>query len=306
MNAGGKANLPASVLARLLNRARERGDDYQILLTSYCFERFLFRLGRSDLRDRFVLKGAALLRVWSGEPYRATRDLDLLRTGGGSVAQIVENVRAIAELEVAPDAVDFDAASVRTEEIRAEDEYVGTRVRVLARIGTAELPLQIDVGLGDSLWPAPIVRQYPTLLDFAPAEILTYPREGVVAEKLEAMVILGDRNSRIKDFFDLHYLAASFEFDRATLTEAIRRTFGHRGTPIPEGPPIGLTSAYWENPSRPAQVRAFARRSGLDVPDDPNMEIGSLLRDFLLPVLGDLRDATAERGTWPPGGPWNE
>lgn len=76
---GRKRNLSASVAARLLNRARQSGEDYQTLLTSFCFERFLYRLGASEVRDSFVLKGAMLLRVWSDQPYRATRDLDLLR-----------------------------------------------------------------------------------------------------------------------------------------------------------------------------------------------------------------------------------
>jgi len=112
----GKSNLPASVAARLLNRAKQTGDVYQTLLTSFCFERFLYRLGQSDVRERFVLKGAMLLRVWSDQPYRATRDLDLLRMGDGS----------------------FEA-------IRAEDEYAGTRATLPARCGTARLSLQIDM-----------------------------------------------------------------------------------------------------------------------------------------------------------------
>ena len=83
------------------------------------------------------------------------------------------------------------------------------------------------------------------------------------------MVAFGDRNSRIKDFFDLHHFANHFEFDRVTLAEAVRRTFERRRMPIPTDEPIALTRAYWENPSRPAQVRAFARRAGLAVPDAP-------------------------------------
>ena len=137
-----------------------------------------------------------------------------------------------------------------------------------------------------------------------PASVVAYPREAVVAEKLEAMVVLGDRNSRIKDFFDLHHLASHFEFDRATLAEAIRRTFERRGTPIPAEEPIGLTPAFWANPSRPAQVHAFARRAGLTVAIEPSIEIASTLGGFLLPVLDDLRHGPAREGTWLSGGPW--
>ena len=299
-----QANLAASVAARLLNRARKTGDDYQILLTGYCFERFLYRLAASDLRDRFVLKGAMLLRLWSDQPYRATRDLDLLRRGDGSFEAIREDIRSIVFTPVLPDAVVFDGASVRVEAIRAEDEYAGTRATLLARCGTARLTLQIDMGRGDAVWPAPQSCTYPALLDLPAPEVLAYPREAVIAEKLEALVVLGDRNSRIKDFFDLHHLASRFAFDRATLTEAVRRTFERRGTPIPIEQPIGLTPAYWENPSRPTQVRAFARRSGLAVPEAFADELSQVLGAFLVPVLDDLRHGTSREGTWAPGGMW--
>jgi hypothetical protein len=240
----GKKNLAASVAARLLNRARESGEDYQTLLSIYCFERFLHRLGRSALHDRFVLKGAMLLRVWSDQPYRATRDLDLLRRGDGSFEAIGRDLALVCAAPVAPDAVEFEASRVRIESIRAEDEYAGTRASLPARCGSARLVLQIDMGLGDSVWPAPQRCVYPTLLEFPAPEVLAYPREAVIAEKLEAMVVLGDRNSRIKDFFDVHYLASHFQFDRATLREAVRRTFERRRTPIPSDEPIALTSFY--------------------------------------------------------------
>ena len=300
----GKANLAASVAARLLNRAKQTGDDYQTLLTSYCLERFLYRLGVSDLRDRFVLKGAMLLRLWSERPYRATLDLDLLRRGDGAFDAIREDLRTIQATPAPPDAVDFDGERIRVEAIRAADEYAGTRATLRARCGRARLSLQIDMGLGDSVWPAPQTCTYPTLLDFPEPELLAYPREAVVAEKLEAMVVLGDRNSRIKDFFDLHHLAGSFDFDRATLAEAVRRTFEHRRTPTPEEQPIALTREYWDNPSRPVQARAFARRAQIAVPEGFAEECTRMLDAFLSPVLEDLRGGRTSSGTWPPGGPW--
>jgi len=300
----GTKNLPASVAARLLNRARQSGDDYQTLLTSFCLERFLYRLGVSSVRERFVLKGAMLLRVWSDQPYRATRDLDLLRRGEGSSDAIRADLAAICAAAVAPDGIDFDGDGMRIDAIRTAEEHAGTRATLPARCGSARLSLQIDVGNGDSVWPAPLLCVYPGLLDFPTPEVLAYPRETVVAEKLEAVVVLGDRNSRIKDFFDLHYLAGHFEFDRATLAEAVGRTFARRGTPIPAEEPIGLTSAYWENPSRPAEVRSFARRAGLVVPDQPADEFVTRLGAFLLPVLDDLHHGERRKGTWSAGGPW--
>ncbi len=300
----GKDNLPASVAARLLHRAKQTGDVYQTILTTFCLERFLYRLGKSEARDRFVLKGAMLLRLWSDQPYRSTRDLDLLRKGDGSFEAIHGDIQTICACPVEADAVEFDTASIRIEAIRAEDEYAGARATLTARCGSARLSLQVDMGLGDSVWPAPQSCVYPALLDFPPPSVLAYPREAVVAEKFEALVVLGDRNSRIKDFFDLEFVARHFEFDRLTLAEAIRRTFERRRTPIPDETPIGLLPAYWENPSRPAQVRAFASRAGLTPAADPGGEFVRVVGAFLSPVLEDIRSGVRRAGKWPPGGPW--
>jgi hypothetical protein len=297
-------NLPASVAARLLNLAKQSGDDYQTVLVAYCFERFLHRLGASDVKDRFVLKGAMLLRLWSDRPYRTTRDLDLLRRGDGSFNAIRADIDRICNWVVEPDGVVFDADEASIQAIRAEDEYAGTRAILPARCNTARLALQIDMGVGDAVWPAPQALTYPAMLAFRPAEVLAYPREAVVAEKLEALVVLGDRNSRIKDFFDLHYLASRFEFDRATLAQAVRRTFARRHTSVSSEEPIGLTPAYWENPSRPAQVKAFVRRARLEAPVGIADELARVLGAFLSPIVDDLRTGATRKGAWPPGGPW--
>jgi Nucleotidyl transferase AbiEii toxin, Type IV TA system len=300
----GKANLAASVAARLLNHAARTGRDYQTVLTSYCLERFLYRLGASDRRERFVLKGAMLLRLWSDTPYRATRDLDLLRRGDRAFERIRDDLKAIVSTPVPSDSVSFDPDNIEIEAIRAEDEYAGARATLTARLGTARLSLQIDMGVGDAVWPAPQPCSYPTFLDFPAPQILAYPREAVIAEKFEAMVVLGDRNSRIKDFFDVHYLAGHFGFDRAILREAIRQTFERRRTPIPRDTPIALTREYWGNPSRPTQARAFSKRARISVPDDFSEACPRVLSEFLSPILNDLRQSVSHSGTWDPGGPW--
>jgi hypothetical protein len=297
-------NIAASVTARLLKGAKEAGEDYQRLLTSFCFERFLYRLAMSSVQDRFVLKGAMLLRVWSDQPYRATRDLDLLRRGDASFDAILGAIRIVCATAVEPDGVTFNPDAARIEAIRAEDEYAGARTMLPTRCDTARLNLQIDTGIGDSVWPPPSLCIYPSLLDFPAPRVLAYPREVVVAEKLEAMVVLGNRNSRIKDFFDLRYLADHFEFDRGTLTEAIQRTFARRRTPIPADVPVALTDAYWKDASRPAQLRAFAKRAGLDASDVQEEAFAKLLGSFLNPILDDLRQQRRGAGVWKPGGPW--
>lgn len=299
-------NLPASVAARLRNRARESGEDYQRVLVAYCFERFLYRLSQSPERERFVLKGAMLLRVWFEMPYRATGDLDLLRQGSGSAIAIREAIADVCTTAVEPDGIEFDPKSIRLDAIRADDEFAGRRVTLKATCDTARLQLQIDVGVGDTVWPMPATRSFPTMLNFPAPKVLAYQPESVVAEKFEAMVVLGDRNSRIKDFFDVYHLAEHFTFDRRILEEAIRRTFAKRATALPEGMPLALTAMYWESPSRPAQVRAFARRSGLSLGPSPGHAISPTLRAFLQPIVEHLQRGIEGRGTWPPGGPWQE
>lgn len=256
---------------------------------------------QSQIRSSCAYTGC----LWSDQPYRATRDLDLLRRGDGSFDAIRDDIRAVCITPVAPDAVEYDADPLVVEAIRADDEYAGVRATLPARCGNARLMLQIDMGVGDSVWPAAARCVYPTLLEFPAPEILAYPREAVVAEKFEAMVVLGDRNSRIKDFFDLYYLAKESEFDRSTLSESVRRTFARRRTPIPQDEPIALTSAYWQNPSRPAQMRAFVRRAGLQLPEVAEEVLLNLLTSFLNPILSDLRLEQRRNGVWIAGGPWS-
>ena len=247
-----------------------------------------------------------LLRLWSDQPYRATRDLDLLRRGDGSFDAIRADRRAICATTVEPDAVEFDADATSASRRSAPRTSTPARARTLpARCGKARLTLQIDMGLGDAVWPAPQACAYPTLLDFPAPDVLAYPREAVVAEKLEAMVVLGDRNSRIKDFFDLHYLASRFEFDRATLAEAVRRTFERRRHADPGRRPDRAHARVLGEPvaaGAGARVRP-ARRARRPVGAGSEPSSADARTRSLLPILEDLRRAACA-GAWAPGGTW--
>lgn len=305
MNERPLANLAESVRQRLLNRARATGEDFQIILNNYLFERFLYRLSRSEVKDRFVLKGAVLLRLWAVQPYRATRDLDLLRRGPPSPSALADDVRTICTSAVEPDGVVFDLDDLTVEAVREDEEYAGLRANFTARLGSARVRLQVDVGTGDAVWPAPRELVFPTLLAFPAPSLLAYAPETVVAEKLDAMVVFGIANSRIKDYFDLHYLATNFGFEGSLLAEAIRRTFERRQTPYPAGVPIGLSDDFWDLAGRHAHVRAFARRSRLDVDLASARELLPILRSFLLPPLEALGAGRTFQGEWPKGGPWS-
>ena len=290
-------NMGASVRARLLQRARAEKADFQILLTRYALERLLYRLSVSDQRERFVLKGAMLFAIWQDNPFRPTRDLDLLGHGDPDPVTVAASIRSICSVEVPDDGVAFDVAGVKAAPIRSDDEYPGVRVRTGATIAGARLPIQIDVGFGDVITPVPIEVEYPTLLD-APAPVLrAYPPETVVAEKAEAIVSHGIANSRMKDFYDLWMIAQTFTFEGDVLADAIQKTFERRRTPLPEKMPVGLSDGFALE--REAQWRAFVARDRLAVVSASLVQVINDLRTFLQPVL-----ARAEVASWPPGGPW--
>ena len=206
-------NVPASIRQKLLNLARERNQDFGLILTKYALERILFRVSKSKFRDVFVLKGALLFELWTHQQYRPTRDADFLAKGDNSPERFVQIFREISTVEVEDDGLRFDPKTVKAERIKEDADYEGVRVTFTAVLDKARIPIQIDVGFGDVVTPGPIDTQYPTLLELPAPRLLAYPRETVVSEKLEAIVKLGIANSRMKDFHDLHSLSVTFEFD---------------------------------------------------------------------------------------------
>jgi len=168
-------NLTASVRQRLLNRAREKGEDFNLVLTRYALERLLYRLARSQYADRFVLKGAMLFAVWANRVYRPTRDLDLLGYGDSSQQMLTKVFQEICLTDVEPDGLAFDAGSVRMSEIREDQEYGGCRVQLVAYLANAQINLHIDIGFGDVVRPEAEEIDYPTLLDFPAPRVWAYP-----------------------------------------------------------------------------------------------------------------------------------
>jgi len=298
----GPANVAASVRARLSQLARRQGVEFQLVLAEFAIERFLYRLGASAHADRFVLKGATLFKLWSAERGRATWDLDLLGRGASTVAAVVGVVRELCAVP-ADDGITFDPNSASGEEIRAADEYEGVRVRLEARLAEARIPVQVDVGFGDAVVPPPRRETVPVLLDHSPPRVLVYPREAVVAEKLEAIVSLGVTNSRMKDFYDLQQLARRFAFEGSSLALAIRATFDRRRTPMPGEEPLALRADFMAAPERETQWRAFVRRGRLAAAPDAT-RLAQELREFLWPVLSAATRSEPFEHHWAAGGPW--
>ena len=293
-----RRNVGASVRARLLDRARAERSDFQILLTRYALERLLYRLSVSPYRDRFILKGAMLFVTWVADPFRPTRDLDLLGHGDQAAEAIAETFRTICAQPVADDGVTFDVAALTAAAIREEVEYGGVRVRTTANIARARIPIQVDIGFGDVVTPAPVEIDYPVLLDAPAPHLRAYPVETVVAEKFEALVTFGIANSRLKDFYDLWLIARTFEFRRSALVEAVLRTFERRGTVLPSDTPVGLTDEFAE--AWTAQWRAFLGRDRMAAAPDAFAVTIADLRDFLIPLV----TGSKEERIWPPSGPW--
>lgn len=167
-------DIGASVSAKLLRLARERGDDFQLVLTRYANERLLYRLALSRHGSRFVLKGAALFTVWTGSPHRATRDLDLLGFGDPTEAHMRDVFADVLAVKVVDDGVVFDPQTLEVGPIREAQAYGGVRLKTIARIASAKVPLQIDVGFGDVVTPDATVVDFPPLLDFPAPRLRAY------------------------------------------------------------------------------------------------------------------------------------
>lgn len=292
-----------SLLQRLRNEFHSRGEDVGLGLQRYAVERFLYRLGRSRFRERFVLKGATLFAMW-GTAYRPTRDIDFTGSGSSDPRDVVNAVREICETPDDVEQIVFDTENIRVEPIRDGSKYDGLRLKIIARIGRTRIPIQMDVGFGNAIVPGPQEEEYRTILGDPPPRILAYPAESVVAEKMHAMVVLGERNSRYKDFYDIHALAQAFSFDRSTLAHAVAATFDCRATPIPPDIPVALTDSFYSSESRAQQWRAYVTRDRLHSVSQDFDLMGAVIIGFLRPLWDDLVAGRKPTGDWQRGGPW--
>ncbi|MBP7655224.1 nucleotidyl transferase AbiEii/AbiGii toxin family protein [Pseudoxanthomonas mexicana] len=275
-----RTNLPASIRARLKQRADATRQDFNLTLTHYGLERLLYRLSISQYADRYLLKGALLFSLWYDQPHRPTRDVDLLGYGPDDVETAVATFREISQIAV-DDGIVFDPASVAGSVIRKEAGYGGVRVDLRATLDGARIALQVDIGFGDVVTPAPEPIHYPVLLDDLPAPRLrAYPKYTVVAEKLHAICLLGRTNSRMKDYFDLWVLLTEEDLAPDELRRAVEATFARRRLAMPADLPIGLSDAFAQDPIKQRQWAAFFKKNGL-APREL-AEVVARLRDVFL------------------------
>ena len=257
-------NRAASIRARLKQHADTTKQDFNLTLTHYGLERLLYRLSISEHRQNFLLKGALLFVLWYDVPHRPTRDADLLGFGADDIGSVENVFRNLCQI-IVDDGIEFAPQSVKGMEIRKEAGYGGVRIEMVARLDGARIALQIDIGFGDVVTPGPESVNYPVLLGDLPAPSLrAYPKYTVVAEKFQAVCILGMTNSRMKDYFDLWVLLRDDDLDPAQLRQAIEATFVRRQTPTLTGVPVGLTDNFAADAGKQTQWRAFLKKNKLE------------------------------------------
>lgn len=296
-------NLAASIHQRLLNQARAKKRPFKDFLQRYAVERFLYRLSRSSHADKFILKGGLMLYAWGGAITRTTKDIDFLGYAKNDTGILEDIVKEVCDTPVEPDGMTYDRSTVKAEEIVKDADYHGIRIVFRAYLGKADNAMQIDIGFGDTVSPAPTLVSIPPLLDLPGPELKGYTMESTIAEKFHAMVKHRELNSRMKDFYDIWLLSHLYDFEGEKLAEAIRATFGRRDTEIDASPSV-FTPAFAEESRKQTQWRAFL--SNAAVSDAPSVfpEVIASIRAFLKPVVEALAGSDPFRKTWPAAGPW--
>ena len=280
-------NPAASVYSRLKNIDSVKKMDFFRLLTRYAIERFLYRLGESQFANHFVLKGGNLFIIWqNGNTPRTTMDSDFVFFGDASEEHLNTVFADLATSNICPeDGMRYAPDSIKIAPIREETEYGGMRITLNAYLGTARIPMQFDIGVGDVITPGPELSIFPVLLSLPKPHIKIYPAVTSIAEKVDNMIVRELDNSRMKDFYDIWLLSTLFEFNLKNLREAICNTLTRRGTAIPMTTPVSLTDDFADNKMKQLQWKAFLRKSCLsDAPQDLH-EIIARLSLFLLPVF---------------------
>jgi len=294
-------NVPASVRQRLLDRAKNEGRPFSELMQYYAMERFLYRLSKSDHARRFILKGALLLRVWQAPEWRPTMDIDLLGMTSNDQVRIAAQIQEILAVAVQADGLVFDANSIQTRRITESADYEGVRVRFLGALDSARIDMQIDIGFGDAVYPAPVEFELPAMLDAPAPRLLCYSRESAIAEKLDTMLKHAELNSRMKDFYDIWLLSRHFDFEGITLAQAIRLTIERRGTELPAR--IAALTADFAS-ARQIHWSAFVNRLQQKNTPTAFMDVVGAVNEFLAPVISSISFQVPVPNRWIAPGPW--
>lgn len=273
------ADIAASVLARLKNKAKESGRSYQLCLQLFCQEEFLRRLEKSQYSENLVLKGGLFIYSITDFDSRVTVDVDfLLRKVPNTPEQLQTVIETIISTPAGNDFVTFEIKDIAP--IAVAKKYAGIGVSLVARIKNTKTPFNIDFGVGDVIVPKQEKRKIPTQLeDFTAPTVNTYSLETTIAEKIDAILSLMEFSSRMKDYYDIYYLANKFDFDGATLTEALRKTFENRGHTF-TAEQFEQVMAFDSDDAMQKKWKAFARK--IDTKTDDYSTVLKTIKTFLI------------------------
>jgi len=275
-------NKVASIRQRLLNLARERRENFDFVLKQYVIQRLLYRLSISDYQEQFLLKGAMLFLIWTGDLHRPTKDIDLLGFGKNDVDVLEKEFKAICAVE-ADDGLVFDIESLNGAQIKEDALYQGVRIVGHALLDSAKIAFQVDIGFGDAVTPKSEVGVVPSFLDLPEPTVRIYPAYTVIAEKFQAMIALGIANSRIKDFYDIWVMASDMTFEASLLLDAINATFERRETEISDVALTVFDELFMHDESKQKQWKAFLGRNALKS-EMSFSDLMAQLQKFLEPI----------------------
>lgn len=296
------SNIAASIRQRLLNKARTDKRTFNELLQYFAMDRFLYRLSESIHADKFILKGALMLRAWKSPIFRPTMDIDMLaQQTSNEVAEIERLIKTICATEIEPDGLEFDSKSVQGERIVEDADYEGVRISFFGRLDTARIRMQLDIGFGDVIYPEPQHTEMPLILDFPPAVVNAYSLESSIAEKFEAMIKLDALNSRMKDFYDIWLLSRQFNFSSKDLQKAIDLTLHNRKTELP----MKLTPFTDQFiTDKTVQWNAFSKKMKNDTVPEKFSKVVHHIAEFLEPAISGIRSQSDSDLQWEAPGPW--
>jgi predicted nucleotidyltransferase component of viral defense system len=297
-------NIPASINARLQNLARDQRKPFQEILQYYVIERFLYRLSCTKYNSKFVLKGGLVFYALGFPLRRPTRDIDFRGYTRNSEENLREIIKEACITAVPDDGLIFKEDTIQVEKIMTNTDYQGAHITVLAMLGTAKIPVQIDIGFTDLVTPEAQHLSFPVLLEDMEIPLLFgYPQESIISEKFHAMVRLEGVNSRWKDFYDVWMLSEQSNFQGKILQQAIFSTFQNRDTPIPIEVPFALSDNFARD--RQNNWRAFlAKNQLLAGKNESFLFVIERLRVFLMPPVQALVTQQSFLKDWRAGAGW--
>ena len=303
------ADIAASVLARLKNKSKESGRSYQLCLQLFCQEEFLRRLEKSKYAENLVLKGGLFIYSVTDFDSRVTVDVDfLLRKIPNTPEQLKKVLEEIISTPTGNDFVTFEITDIAP--IAVVKKYAGIGASLVVRIKNTKTPFSIDFGVGDVIVPNQEKRRIPTQLDdFVAPTVNTYSLETTIAEKIDAILSLMEFSSRMKDYYDIYYLANKFDFEGSVLTEALRKTFENRGHTFTVEQ-FEQVMAFDDDDAMQKKWKAFCRK--IDTKTDDYSTVLRTIKDFLTkPILAAVHATCfneqwiAATNTWGQGGKYD-